>query len=173
MERDESPDFNYDDYVGLDYVSRSSWDPLDGSSSFRTLYRFWKQGEKIGAQVSLGAGLFWTGSASPGKLAHRTQVDPRDASELSSMFKSRVVFIVSRFNILPEFCYNMDEMSMELFPSMKRTWSQTGGKEVKIRGADDKRCFTLSSIVDARGHLVGNVQCIWAGKTEACEPPRG
>lgn len=98
---------------------------------------------------------------------------PRNSSELSEMFSARLVFVVTNYNISPDLCFNMDEMSMALFPTMKKTWAQTGGKSVKVQGAGDKRCFTLSMVVDAAGCLVGNTQCIWAGKTVACEPDTG
>jgi hypothetical protein len=99
----------------------------------------------------------------PGSLPHNWQ-------DLKRRFLVRFTWVVWKFNILPEFCFNLDETSLCFLPTATKTWSTKGGKSVPVVASSEKRAFTLTPIVNACGFLVGKVQVIWGGKTEKCEP---
>src|SRR5437899_648196 len=89
---------------------------------------------------------------------------------ITHMFLVRVAWLVGTFNILPDFVFNMDETGVCMIPSSSKSWSSKGGRFVDVFGADEKRQFSVSPIINALGRLVGSVQVIWGGKTRACEP---
>ena len=97
---------------------------------------------------------------------------PLDYEERKHMLQARLVWTVTNYNVSPDFCYNMDETGVCLLPTLNKTWAAKATTSVSKVGLGEKRQFTATTIINACGSLVGQIQVIWGGKTERCEPPQ-
>ncbi|KAE9387880.1 hypothetical protein BT96DRAFT_757502, partial [Gymnopus androsaceus JB14] len=66
---------------------------------------------------------------------------------------------------------NTDQTQTVYAPGTKLTWNKAGKKQINIVGMDNKRAFTLVSLISASGEVLP-MQAIYAGRTEASCPKK-
>ncbi len=96
--------------------------------------------------------------------AGRHKYTAEQVLELNKLFTLKLAWLVKMHHIPQSMTFAADETCCTLWDVGNRTYAETGSKEVKLIGADEKKAITVMLTVSAAG-LMLKTQFIWTGKS--------